>query len=148
MKIKCIQDEHHKWAEFAGSIVRCFSLPTIFDVLFKQNNSKKNDFKKLLKSIIMLKSKFNSKLYLPNQAVKFAKSSNHPVILADVQDNPGAGAASDNIEILEALISWKVESSLVGMINDPEVAKLLTKLVWVESLKQKLVVSLILPIHL
>ena len=49
----------------------------------------------------MLKSKFNSKLYLPNQAVKFAKSSNHPVILADVQDNPGAGAASVNLRYLK-----------------------------------------------
>ena len=48
--------------------------------------------------------------------------------MADVQDNPGAGAASDNIEILEALISWKVESSLVGMINDPEVAKIAHKI--------------------
>ena len=47
--------------------------------------------------------------------------------MADIQDNLGAGAASDNIEILESLISLKVESSLVGMINDPEVAKIAHK---------------------
>ena len=128
--IKCIQDEHHKWAEFATG----FPLSDVShcrpSLMYYSNKKipRKNDFKKLLKSIIMLKSKFNSKLYLPNQAVKFAKSFNHPVILADVQDNPGAGAASDNIEILEALISLKVESSLVGMINDPEVAKIAHKI--------------------
>ncbi len=120
--LKCIQDEHHKWAEFA---THC--RPSLMYYSNKKIQ-RKNDFKKLLKSIIMLKSKFNSKLYLSNQAVKFAKSFNHPVILADVQDNPGAGAASDNIEILEALISWKVKSSLVGMINDPEVAKIAHKI--------------------
>ena len=87
-----------------------------------------NDFNELFQSVITLRSEFNSKLYLPNQAVKFAKSFNHPVILADVQDNPGAGAASDNIEILEALISLKVDSSLVGMINNPEIAKIAHKI--------------------
>jgi microcystin degradation protein MlrC len=128
--IKCIQDEHHKWAEFATGFPLSDVTHCRPSLMYYSNKKieRINDFKKLLKSIIMLKSKFNSKLYLPNQAVKFAKSFNHPVILADVQDNPGAGAASDNIEILEALILWKVESSLVGMINDPEVAKIAHKI--------------------
>ena len=128
--IKCIQDEHYKWAEFATGFPLSDVTHCRPSLMYYSNKKieRINDFKKLLKSIIMLKSKFNSKLYLPNQAVKFAKSFNHPVILADVQDNPGAGAASDNIEILEALISLKAESSLVGMINDPEVAKIAHKI--------------------
>ncbi len=128
--IKCIQDEYNKWAEFATG----FPLSDVShcrpSLIYYSNEKipRNNDFNKLLQSVITLRSEFNSKLYLPNQAVKFAKSFNHPVILADVQDNPGAGAASDNIEILEALISLKVESSLVGMINNPEVAKIAHKI--------------------
>ncbi len=128
--IKYIQDGHYKWAEFATG----FPLSDVFhsrpSLMYYSNEKipRNSDFKKLFQNILILKSEFNSKLYLPNKAVKFAKSLNRPVILADVQDNPGAGAASDNIEILKALISLKAASSLVGMINDPKVAKIAHKI--------------------
>ena len=75
--IKSIQDGHHKWAEFATG----FPLSDVShcrpSLMYYSNEKipRNNDFNELFQSVITLRSEFNSKLYLPNQAVKFAKSS-------------------------------------------------------------------------
>ncbi len=50
-------------------------------------------------------------------------SGSTPLILADIQDNPGGGAASDNVELLEALLGSGVRNAAVGMICDPAAAR-------------------------
>ncbi|WP_405110491.1 M81 family metallopeptidase [Phaeobacter sp. BS52] len=46
-----------------------------------------------------------------------------PLILADVQDNPGAGGTSDTTGLLRALIDGKCRKVLSGMFHDPELAQ-------------------------
>ncbi len=57
-----------------------------------------------------------------------ARVSSHnlpkPMVLADVSDNAGGGAASDSTFILRALLDRKVKDAAVGMIWDPGAVKL------------------------
>lgn len=55
-------------------------------------------------------------------AVKVAGRASRPVILADIQDNPGAGASSDTTGILTALVDAAAGNALVGLLHDPEAA--------------------------
>ncbi len=67
---------------------------------------------------------FHSPLFDPKEAVRRACLSNseRPVVIADVQDNPGAGASSDTTWLLKELIRQDVPPSLLGLIHDPSVA--------------------------
>jgi microcystin degradation protein MlrC len=47
-----------------------------------------------------------------------------PMVLADVSDNAGGGAASDSTFILRALLDRKVKDAALGMIWDPGAVKL------------------------
>ena len=49
-------------------------------------------------------------------------SRERPVIIADVQDNPGAGASSDTTGLLRALIRLNAPDAMLGMIHDPQLA--------------------------
>jgi len=57
-----------------------------------------------------------------------ARVSSHnlpkPMVLADVSDNAGGGAASDSTFILQALLDRKVKDAALGMIWDPGAVKL------------------------
>jgi microcystin degradation protein MlrC len=57
-----------------------------------------------------------------------ARVSSHnlpkPMVLADVSDNAGGGAASDSTFILKALLERQVKDAAVGMIWDPGAVKL------------------------
>ena len=46
-----------------------------------------------------------------------------PVIIADVQDNPGAGAGSDSTGLLRALVEGGAERAVLGLLADPEMAR-------------------------
>ncbi len=46
-----------------------------------------------------------------------------PIVLADVQDNAGAGGASDTTGLLAALIDGGTKNVLMGLFHDPESAK-------------------------
>jgi microcystin degradation protein MlrC len=60
------------------------------------------------------------------QATRLARDADiprgHPLILADTQDNPGAGGNADTMSLLKALVAEDVEGVLAGVIWDPEVA--------------------------
>ena len=43
------------------------------------------------------------------EAIRVAKTATKPVILADVQDNPGTGGTSDTVGLLRALIAHKAK---------------------------------------
>jgi microcystin degradation protein MlrC len=60
----------------------------------------------------------------PDEAVAKALALNatRPVVLADTQDNPGAGASSDTIGMLRALVSAGAAGSAIALLHDPEAA--------------------------
>jgi len=69
---------------------------------------------------------FAGKLYTPEEAVaeamRLSQHATKPVILADVQDNPGAGGTSDTVGILRELIAQRAKGAVIGMMVDPEAA--------------------------
>jgi microcystin degradation protein MlrC len=55
--------------------------------------------------------------------MKLAKTAGKPVIIADTQDNPGAGGDSDTTGMLRALVRNKATKAAIGVIYDPASAK-------------------------
>ena len=82
----------------------------------------------MFQSLLDAESQFKSVLFPPDDAVARAISShaatNTPVVIADVEDNAGAGSPSDTTGLLRALMDAKANNVLLGMMNDPEVARL------------------------
>lgn len=70
---------------------------------------------------------FRQRIWTPEEAVAYgeAASSNDrrkgPLILADTQDNPGAGGNGDTVGLLRSLISG-ADTALCGVIYDPSCA--------------------------
>lgn len=46
-----------------------------------------------------------------------------PIVLADIQDNPGAGGTSDTIGLLKAMVDGGLRDSVLGLLWDPATAK-------------------------
>jgi microcystin degradation protein MlrC len=73
---------------------------------------------------------FAGRLYTPDEAVSEARSlaqgATKPIVLADIQDNPGAGGTSDTVGLLRALIAGRARGAVIGMIVDPEAAEAAT----------------------
>jgi microcystin degradation protein MlrC len=69
---------------------------------------------------------FDGRIYTPDEGVRHAmelsKSAKKPIIIADTQDNPGAGGDSDTTGMLRALVRNKA-SAATGAIYDPQSAK-------------------------
>ncbi len=66
---------------------------------------------------------FDNNLLSADDAVRMAMAEHAgPIVLADAQDNPGAGGTSDTVGILNALVRQKARGAVVAFINDPEVA--------------------------
>src|SRR5713101_869121 len=73
---------------------------------------------------------FAGRLYTPDEAVveamRLARSATKPIVLADIQDNPGAGGTSDTVGLLRALIAHRAKGAVIGMIVDPAAAEMAT----------------------
>jgi microcystin degradation protein MlrC len=69
---------------------------------------------------------FAGKIWQPGEAVAYARakgnSATKPIVLADTQDNPGAGGASDTIGVLRALIEGGAEGAVLANLCDPKSA--------------------------
>jgi microcystin degradation protein MlrC len=69
---------------------------------------------------------FAGRVWSPEEAVAYAMakggSATRPVILADSQDNPGAGGSSDRVGLLAALVSAGAQRAIVANLSDPEAA--------------------------
>ena len=69
---------------------------------------------------------FDGRIYSPDDGVRLAmelaKSATRPIVIADTQDNPGAGGDSDTTGMLRALVRNKA-SGATGVIYDPQSAK-------------------------
>ncbi len=46
-----------------------------------------------------------------------------PIVIADIADNPGGGAAGDSTFILEELLKRNISNATVGLLYDPEVVE-------------------------
>ncbi|TKT76200.1 M81 family metallopeptidase [Aquamicrobium sp. LC103] len=58
------------------------------------------------------------------EAMRIARGASKPVVIADTQDNPGAGGNSDTTGMLRALIRNDAERAAIGLIVDPEAARI------------------------
>lgn len=71
-------------------------------------------------------TEFAGRVWQPDEAVaeamRIAETARRPVILADTQDNSGAGGPSDTTGLLEALIRGGAKGAVLGLLNDPQVA--------------------------
>ncbi|WFU19631.1 M81 family metallopeptidase [Bradyrhizobium sp. CB3481] len=70
---------------------------------------------------------FDGRIYSPDDGVRLAmelaKTAKKPIIIADTQDNPGAGGDSDTTGMLRALVRNKASGAALGVIYDPTSAK-------------------------
>jgi microcystin degradation protein MlrC len=71
---------------------------------------------------------FAGKVWNPDEAVVYAKPRSlelkRPIILADTQDNPGAGGNSDSVGLLEALVRNRAEDAVFANLYDPKTAEI------------------------
>jgi microcystin degradation protein MlrC len=85
---------------------------------------------RLYEEIVARAAEFSGEIFSPDEAIARAREvlrkppgrKTGPVVLADTQDNPGAGGTADTVGLLEALVRNQVEDAVVGLIFDPQVA--------------------------
>ncbi len=69
---------------------------------------------------------FEGVLHSPDEGVRraigIARTASRPVVIADTQDNPGAGGDSDTTGMLRALVRHDAPRAALGMMVDPEAA--------------------------
>jgi microcystin degradation protein MlrC len=70
---------------------------------------------------------FDGRIFSPDDGVRhameLAKSAKKPIVIADTQDNPGAGGDSDTTGMLRALVHNSARRAALGVICDPQSAK-------------------------
>lgn len=78
------------------------------------------------RAVLNAEDDFGGKILTADEAVQtalsLASTSTRPIIIADVQDNPGAGGSSDTTGILRALIRHGASNAAIGLIVDPAAA--------------------------
>ncbi|MEM9549962.1 MAG: M81 family metallopeptidase [Pseudomonadota bacterium] len=71
---------------------------------------------------IVATPQFDARLEPAEACVARALTLPGPVVIADPQDNPGAGGTGDTTGLLRALISQKAPDAVLSMLYDPETA--------------------------
>jgi microcystin degradation protein MlrC len=70
---------------------------------------------------------FDGRIYTPEEgvreAMRLSAGSAKPVLIADTQDNPGAGGNSDTMGMLRALLDAGATRAALGVICDPAAAQ-------------------------
>lgn len=81
----------------------------------------------ILAEIIARESQFAVKLKdakeAVTEAVRLSNIATKPVVLADVQDNPGAGATSDTTGLLRALVDANAQDAVIAILTDEAAAR-------------------------
>ncbi|SHM66851.1 M81 family metallopeptidase [Roseibium suaedae] len=76
--------------------------------------------------VLAREAEFQGKAHDPDDCIRLAQSlsaaASRPVVIADTQDNPGAGGDSNTAGILRALVSADAQRAAIGLIVDPEAA--------------------------
>jgi microcystin degradation protein MlrC len=71
---------------------------------------------------------FAGRIWQPSEAVAYARAEapkrQGPIILADTQDNPGAGGNADTVGLLEALVAGHAEDAVFANLYDPKTAEI------------------------
>jgi len=80
----------------------------------------------LVESTLACERDFSLELIGVEDATRLARDADvprgRPIVLADTQDNPGAGGNADTTSLLKALLAANVERVLAGVIWDPSCA--------------------------
>jgi microcystin degradation protein MlrC len=83
--------------------------------------------RKLADEIESREAEFAGKVYTADEAVAYAMAKSNeatrPFVLADTQDNPGAGGNSDTVGILESLVRLGAQGAVLAVLYDPEAAE-------------------------
>ncbi len=80
--------------------------------------------REIMAGFVAAEDVFDNTLLDAGEAVRTAMAEPAgPVVLADAQDNPGAGGTSDTVGILEALVRHHATGAALGLLWDPEVAR-------------------------
>src|ERR1700722_2214885 len=70
---------------------------------------------------------FDGRIYTPDEGVRYAMDlathARKPIVIADTQDNPGAGGDSDTTGMLRALVRNNATKAAIGVMCDPASAK-------------------------
>lgn len=81
---------------------------------------------KILAALAAAEPSFVGVAYQPEEgvaeAIELARDASRPIIIADTQDNPGAGGSSDTTGMLRALVACGAQRASIGCIHDPEAA--------------------------
>ena len=81
----------------------------------------------IARALALAEPEFSTPLYSPEEAVAKAKAiaakAARPVVIADTQDNPGAGGSADTTGLLMALVAGKAEGAALGYFCDSEAVK-------------------------
>ncbi|MSQ58194.1 MAG: M81 family peptidase [Betaproteobacteria bacterium] len=81
----------------------------------------------LLRLVEEREAAFDSIVYSPEdgvrRAIAIASNATRPVVIADTQDNPGAGGDSDTMGMLRALVGANAQNAAIGLIVDHAAAQ-------------------------
>ncbi|MDR3486252.1 MAG: M81 family metallopeptidase [Bradyrhizobium sp.] len=81
----------------------------------------------MVKLIVSHESDFDGRIFTPDEGVRYAMElatrAGKPIVIADTQDNPGAGGDSDTTGMLRALVRNNATRAAIGVIYDPRSAK-------------------------
>ena len=81
----------------------------------------------MVKIIAGHESDFDGRIFSPDEgvlhAMELARTATKPIVIADTQDNPGAGGDSDTTGMLRALVRNNAQRAAIGVIYDPQSAK-------------------------
>ncbi len=81
---------------------------------------------RLFEDIVARELEWTVQFWGPKEAVREAQrlsiNATRPVVIADTQDNPGAGGSSDTMGMLRALIDCRAKQAAIGLIYDPQAA--------------------------
>ncbi|MEI4473797.1 M81 family metallopeptidase [Frigidibacter sp. MR17.24] len=74
-------------------------------------------------AVVAAEPAFAGPLYAPDAAVaEAARLATTPVVIADAQDNPGAGGSGDTTGLLRALVAAGAQDAILGLLHDPAAA--------------------------
>ena len=78
----------------------------------------------LFAALLKAEAEFENPLVDADTAVRraMANDTNGPVVLADAQDNPGAGGTSDTVGLIDALVHNGAQGAILAILDDSEVA--------------------------
>jgi microcystin degradation protein MlrC len=81
----------------------------------------------MAKLIVSHENDFDGRIFTPDEGVRYAMElatrAHKPIVIADTQDNPGAGGDSDTTGMLRALVRNHATRAAIGVICDPASAK-------------------------